>query len=81
MASDKYFQLHNSQRLHSLEGLLLASFKRRAIAFLIDLIISFLLFLAILIIIGIFMWYHTTGGDLSGYPFTLPIAKHWVKNL
>ncbi len=68
MAKGKYFELHNLERMRSLEGVELASFKRRAIAFLIDVVIAFLIFLLVLAIIGlIVLWYERRFSDVSHY--------------
>jgi len=53
MEKSKYFRLHNIERMKSLEGLELASFKRRAVAFIIDVVIAFIIFLAVLAIVGL----------------------------
>ncbi len=70
MATGKMFTIYNRHRLESLEGKTLASFKRRAVAFLIDVMISFFLFFVVLMIIGFFIWYRHTGGDFSTYSFS-----------
>lgn len=77
MANQKTFTLYNRPRLESLQGVELASFKRRAIAFFIDLVISFLLFFLVLMIIGLFLWYRNTGGEFSSYSFSFNVHSFY----
>ncbi|NOZ75069.1 MAG: RDD family protein [FCB group bacterium] len=67
--SEKIFKLDKIERLKALEGLKLASFKQRAIAFTTDLLICFLLFLVMLLIVGLFLWYNATDGTFTTYSF------------
>jgi len=65
MAADKIFHLHGASRLSELEGTRLASFKRRAFAFIIDLVICWLLLILVMALLGLILWIRNTGGELS----------------
>jgi len=61
------YQATEVKRMQQLKGIPLASFRRRAIAFIIDIFISILLFLATLMIIGTILWYVNTEGELTSF--------------
>jgi uncharacterized RDD family membrane protein YckC len=81
MTKRKAFALYNRQRLEWLEGKELASFKRRAIAFFIDVVISFFLFFLVLMVVGFFIWYRQTGGEFSTYTFSFDIHSFYGRLL
>ncbi|MFB0515940.1 MAG: RDD family protein [Candidatus Neomarinimicrobiota bacterium] len=55
--------------MRKLEGTPLASFRKRAIAFGIDIVIAFLLFVLGLFLVGIIIWYRATRGEFTSYSF------------
>ncbi len=61
-------------RMTELAGLPLASFQRRAVALILDLVISFLLFLLGLLIVGIIIWYSETSGRFTTYSFSFDVG-------
>jgi uncharacterized RDD family membrane protein YckC len=65
MAADRVFQFHGASRISELEGKRLASFQRRAFAFIIDLIICWLLLILVMALLGLILWFRNTGGELS----------------
>lgn len=65
----KAFQVHNGSRLRELEGKELAGFGRRAVAFTMDVVICFVLFLLALALVGLVLWYAKTGGAFTTYSF------------
>lgn len=65
MATDKFFHFHGASRMSELEGKRLASFRRRAFAFVVDLIICWLLLILIMALLGLVMWFKETGGEMG----------------
>ena len=57
MVVEKYYSMHNVERMKSLEGVELASFKRRAASFSIDIAVAFVIFLAVPAVIGLIVFF------------------------
>jgi hypothetical protein len=68
----KYFSFE-SKRLNELNGIRLADFHQRAIAFLVDATIALALLMMGLLVFGFARWLVTTGGDMQ-HPYHLHIG-------
>ena len=79
MKSLKLYRPFEMHRMHQLEGLPLALFRQRALAFIIDWVIVFIVFLIVLATISVIFWYRNTHGTFSTYTFHFPLESWYSK--
>jgi uncharacterized RDD family membrane protein YckC len=72
------YHAHETERMHELDGAPLASFGRRAVAFVVDLVIGWVLFLALFVVVLLIRRLFV--GPLTGPPRDNPVPLNFFGN-
>lgn len=75
MKNKKVYKAYEIKRLQQLNGVILATFKQRAIAFILDCITAFFLLIIVFFIIGIIIWNRATDSTFTTYAFRFDIVS------